>query len=198
MTFETQNGTSLVFHFSISAVNNQLPADFYINGSLKNSSITTSGIYNAGGLVNTYISKLNVSGNQNYTSGSITKTMRILVIIPLSLSLNGVRSNSSITYGTSSDIVVNSSNAFVSLYINNTLTVGPVKNNLTYIKLLPAGYWKITAASNSSSTNITLYQKISKATPLLLLTVTPGSFVYNGNPDTFNLDIYVFTNPPAL
>ncbi len=111
--------------------------------------------------------------------------MRILVIIPLSLSLNGVRSNSSITYGTSSDIVVNSSNAFVSLYINNTLTVGPVKNNLTYIKLLPAGYWKITAASNSSSTNITLYQKISKATPLLLLTVTPGSFVYNGNPDEF-------------
>jgi PGF-pre-PGF domain-containing protein len=191
----TQNGTSLIFHFSISTINNQLPADFYINGTLKNSSITTSGTYNAGDLTNIFNSVFNTTGNQNYTSFSTSKIIRILTpSIILSLFISGKTNNSSITYGTVSDFVVTSQNSFVSLYINGTLVTKLVKDNFTYLNILPAGYWKITAVSNSSNENVTLYQNISKAIPKMSLFATPGNFVYNGSAEEFMGNISTINN----
>ncbi|MCL4375976.1 hypothetical protein M1558_00585, partial [Candidatus Parvarchaeota archaeon] len=177
----TQNGTSLVFHFSISTVNNQLPADFYINGSLKNSSITTSGIYNAGYLPNTFKGVFNTSGNQNYTSDSVSLAMQIAPI----LYLNGLKdSNATITYGTQSNFTAQISNDYVEIYVNGTRVEPLTKGSVSYLNVLAAGLYKVTAATNVSGvSNVTYYERINKAAPTLAITDKPGNFTYNGTKD---------------
>ena len=184
----TQNGTSLIFHFSISTINNQLPADFYINGTLKNSSITTSGTYNAGDLTNIFNSVFNTTGNQNYTSSSASLSRQIYAIahaIALELYLNGLKdSNTSITYGTQSNFTAQISNDYAEIYVNGTKVEPLTKNSVSYLKLIAAGLYKVTASTNVSGvSNVTYYEKISKATPTMAVTDVPGNFTYNGTKD---------------
>ena len=185
----TQNGTYLKFHFSISSVNNQLPGSFYVNNSLKNSSITTSGVYNTtDNTPNTFIAKFNTSGNQNYTSLSTSISRQIYAIV-LELYLNGVRdSNTTITYGTQSNFTASISDSadYVSLYVNGTKVVGLTKGTATYLKTLATGLYKVIASTNISGlSNQTFYEKINKATPTLTLTASLVNFTYNGKKEAF-------------
>ena len=136
----SENGTYLKFHFSISTINSQLAGRFYLNGTLKNSSITTSGVYNtADNTPNIFIGTFNTSGNQNYTSNSLTIARQIKPAV--FLYLNGVKdANTSITYGTQSNFtgIAPSSSDFVSIYVNNTLVVPLTKSKATYTKTLAA------------------------------------------------------------
>ncbi len=158
----TQNGTDLVFHFSISSINSQLGGNFYINGSLKNSSITTNGTYNAGDLPNIFVGVFNTSGDHNYSSSSLTLSRQIYRVI-LQLYLNGaLDSNKNITQGTESNFtaMISPSTDYVGIYENGNL-VASSKGNLTYLKTLSPGVYKVVAASNITGvSNITYYERI--------------------------------------
>ena len=187
----SQNGTDLVFHFSITSINTQLNGNFYINGSLKNQSLS-SGKYNAGNLVNLFIGTWNTSGNQNYTSASIRLARKIATGL-LTLYLNGVENaNKTITYGTQSNFTadISPTSDFVEIYVNGTKEALLAKGKATYLHSLSAGLYKVTAASNASGvSNVTFYETITKATPALSITDTPGNFTYNGTKDNTSATI---------
>ena len=95
----------------------------------------------------------------------------------------------SMTYGTTSTFTANISSGFVELWTNATGTMAQTEPlthlAVTYSKsYLAAGYYKIIAGSNTSGmANVTLYEKINKAIPILSITDTPGNFTYNGTKD---------------
>ena len=159
----TQNGTDLVFHFSIISINNQLAGNFYINGSLKNSSITTAGTYNAGALPNIFVGTFNTSTSQNYTSNSLTLSRQVYRAL-LQLYLNGaLDSNKNITQGTESNFtaLISPATDYVGIYENGSLVASFVKGNVTYLKTLSPGEYKVVAASNITGvSNITYYERI--------------------------------------
>ena len=101
---------------------------------------------------------------------------------------NATGSNA-ITYGTTSTFTANISSGFVGLWTNVTGTMaqtGPLTHlTTTYSKsYLAAGYYKIIAGSNTSGmANVTLYEKINKAVPVLSLTAALANFTYNGTKD---------------
>ena len=190
----SNNGTSLIFHFRISSVDNQLPGNFYINNTIENSSIM-NGTYNASYQPNTFIAKLNTSGNENYTSNSIQKTMEIK-LGKLYLYLNGFQSNLTVTYPQPLNVSAYSipSTLPIKLYINNTLITSS-NGSLHYLKDLAAGLYKITVATNSSGiANVSFYQKINKSVPKLVLYPYYYSQIYNGSGIPINLNISSVNN----
>ena len=94
-----------------------------------------------------------------------------------------------ITYGTTSTFTANISSGFVELWTNVTGTLKQTEPlthlTVTYSRsYLAAGYYEIIAGSNTSGiANVTLYEKINKATPTLSITDVPGNFIYNGTKD---------------
>jgi len=190
----SNNGTSLIFHFRISSVNNQLYGNFYINKTIKNLSIV-NGTYNASDQPNIFIAKLNTSGNENYTSNSIQKTMEIK-LGKLYLYLNGFQSNLTVTYPQPLNVSAYSipSTLPIKLYINNTLTASS-NGSLHYLKYMAAGLYKITVATNSSGiANVSLYQRINKAVPKLVLYPYYSNQIYNGSGIPVNLSISSVNN----
>ncbi len=190
----SNNGTSLIFHFIISSVDNQLLGNFYINNTIENSSIV-NGTYNASYQPNTFIAKLNTSGDENYTSKSIQKTMEIK-LGKLYLYLNGFQSNLTVTYPQPLNVSAYSipSTLPIKLYINNTLTASS-NGSLHYLKYMAAGLYKITVATNSSGiANVSFYQRINKAVPKLVLYPYYYSQIYNGSGIPINLNISSVNN----
>ncbi len=111
-----------------------------------------------------------------------------LYLQSLAVDTNATGGNA-ITYGTTSTFTANISSGFVELWTNVTGTLAQTEPlthlTVTYSKsYLAAGYYQIIAGSNTSGiANMTLYEKINKATPTLSMTDTPGNFTYNGTKD---------------
>ncbi len=184
----TKNGTYLAFKVGISTLGNQLEATLYINGTYKIATNTTE-IYNLTNQTGVFAGVLNTSGNQNYTTASIAVYREIYsTLLRLDLYLNGNKdSNSSILYGTASNITVTISNNtdFVTVYINGSEITVPEKSRTSYLSNMSAGLYRITAATNASGVgNRTYYERINKATPQMALSAPLGNFTYNGTVQT--------------
>ena len=113
------------------------------------------------------------------TFGSVQPTVAI------TLYLNGVsNANVTITYGTESNFtaVMSQSTTYVSLYVNGTKVASLTQGKAVYLKILAAGLYKVTAATNTSGvSNQTYYEKINKASDYLSLSSSPNiNYTYNG------------------
>jgi hypothetical protein len=84
----TYNGTKMTITGSISTLNNQLSSTFSINSNTIGTTTTSISYSNA--TANTYTATISTSGNQNYTSATLTKTFEIAKATPtLTATVNG-------------------------------------------------------------------------------------------------------------
>ncbi|MCL4397255.1 hypothetical protein M1494_02835, partial [Candidatus Parvarchaeota archaeon] len=121
------------------------------------------------------------------------------VPVSIFLYLNSIKdSNSTIKYGEESNFTASISNIYdyISLYVNGTKMVSFTKGSITYLKNLSAGLYKVTIYSNSSGvSNVTYYERISKATPTLTITTTPTqNYTQNGTSLVFHFSISTINN----
>ncbi len=188
----TYNGTNLEFKFSISSVQSQLTGNFYLNGYIENASVK-SGIYHSSSLPHVFLGVFNTSGNQNYTSTSVKLVRQIYAPIG-SLYLNGVKNNdTSINYSSESNFTAvesPGSNYYISLYVNDTKVIPLTHGNITYVRILAAGLYRVTLTTNLSGvSNMTYYENINPISPLLSLSSTTDNFTYNGSKMLINSSI---------
>ncbi len=91
----------------------------------------------------------------------------------LNLFLNSIEDvNNSIVYGTDANFTASTIKIYVGIYVNGVLVAPLAKNYSTNVVLRAAGTYKVTAFSNLSGVNnITFWEIIDKAVPILTLTL---------------------------
>jgi hypothetical protein len=192
------NGTYLVFRVNITTFMNQLSASLYINGTHKISTFT-SGFLNLTASQGVYIGTFNTSGNKNYTFNSVILARRIIVpLYYLNLFLNGAEDfNTFITYGNVSNFTATIKNSpdLVELYVNSSRVTSFSSPTSTYLATLAAGFYKITEVCNSTLIgNLTYYERISKATPTIILIATRANYTYNGTTENISGSVSSINN----
>ena len=127
--------------------------------------------------------------------------LNTLVTKPITLFINGI-SNNNITmiYGKDSNFTVESDNHYVKLWkeLNNSVvSLTNLSGNIsTYSNLFAAGKIKVIGGSNSTSIkNVSYYNTINKATPVLNLVSNPNkNYLYNGTSLIINVSISTINN----
>ena len=174
------NGIAIPLTANIVSYNNQLTANFYVNGTLINSFITqnTVGVAAAGN----YVMLANTLGNGNYTANSITKTIEIN------------KSSSSVNINTAGGRYLyltnyNSNSVIVwSLAANQVTADIPVGTGPSSVAITPDGQWAYVAdyLSNTISvintSNNVVANTIQLTTSPTRVAIGPnGSHLYVGN-----------------
>ena len=186
------NGIAIPLTANIMSYNNQLTANFYVNGTLINSFITQNTVDVAA--AGNYIMLANTLGNSNYTANSITKTIEInKSSSSVNINTAGGRYLYLTDYDTNSVIVW-------SLAANQVTANIPVGAGPLSIAITPDGQWAYVAdyLSNTISvintSNNVVANTIQLTTSPTRVTIGPnGNHLYIGSVNIISTDS--LTNP---
>jgi hypothetical protein len=176
LTYTYENTTNVTSYSTI-AGQTELTFNLYRNGASMGSSssapFSVSDVSQLGASTYTYV--YNTTGNANYSSANVTRTLNISKKTPtLNLSTAGT-----VNYGTGSNVSGSMANTFLqsdftlNLYVNGT---GPVSTNSTYPYLVSdnttyGGGTYTFALNNSASAN---YSSASTSAGLIVNTIAPS------------------------